>query len=230
MTDVSSGHMLTPVRLSSDVVLLNLAGRVIALRDPFAIDSQPVRAREPRITTLLAKPTLAAWEQAQAFVRESMLHFPLDLIVKLNEPTLALHAISSANQSRLAYKVDGRKKLDAVDTVGLRFDERKNEQASYIFPTQGNALASGRLWVDPATGRVHRTELSLQSSTETARISVSYTRDPSLDLWLPTEMYDDYSLAEPTGGMNNTNARRSFQNRAAYSNARLTPIELTVAK
>jgi hypothetical protein len=159
-----------------------------------------------------------------------MLHFPLDLIVKLNEPTLALHAVSSVSQSCLTYRIDGRKKVDGVETVGLRFEEPKNQQASYIFPTQGNALASGRLWVDPATGRVHRTELSLQSSTETARISVSYARDPSLDLWLPTEMYDDYSLAEPTAGMNNPNTRRSFQNRATYSKPRLTPIELTVAK
>lgn len=234
MTEVSSGHMLTPVRLSSDLVLLNLGGRVIALRDPFAVDSQPLRAKEPRITTLLAKPTPAAWDQAQAYVNESMVHFPLDLIVKLNEPTLALHAVAPANESRLTYKIDGRKKLDGVETVALRFDEPKNLKASYIFPTGGNALASGRLWIDPSTGRIHRTDLSLQSSIETARISVTYARDPSLDLWLPTTMYDDYGTSEPTGGVNvmgvgSYNARRAFECRATYSNARLTPIELTVA-
>ena len=235
MTDVSSGKMLVPVRLSSDVVLLNLAGKVIALRDPFAIDNAPVRAREPRITTLLARPTLAAWEQAQAYVNESMLHFPLDLIVKLNEPTLALHAVAPVNQPRLTYKIDGRKKLDGVETVGLRFDEPKNPQAAYIFPTHGKAAASGRLWVDPSNGRIHRTDLSLQSAIETARISVTYARDPTLDLWLPTTMYDDYGTSEPTGGVSNMgvgayNARRSFECRATYSNVRFTPIELTVAK
>jgi hypothetical protein len=69
MLDVSGGRVGGTWRLTSDVVLLNLAGKVIALRDPFAIDNNALRPREPRITALLIKPTAAAWEQAQAFCR-----------------------------------------------------------------------------------------------------------------------------------------------------------------
>ena len=60
MLDVSGGRVSGTRRLTSDVVLLNLAGKVIALRDSFAIDNNPLRERVPRITSLLVKPTASA--------------------------------------------------------------------------------------------------------------------------------------------------------------------------
>lgn len=235
MLDVSGGRVAGMRRLTSDVVLLNLAGKVIALRDSFAIDDNPLREREPRITALLVKPTSAAWTQAQAYAAESFRHFQADLIATLNEPTLALQFIAPENQSRVSYKIDGRKRLGGVEVVGLRFQEPKTENPSYIIKTRGNAAASGRLWIDASSGRIHQTELSLQSPTEFARIAVTYARDPSLDLWLPTSMIDAYEMSERTGGLSNMgaggyNSRQSFDCRASYSNPRLTPIELAVAK
>ena len=90
ITEVSGGRMSTPQRLSSDVVLLNLAGKVISLRDAYAIDNSPIRERQPRIVSLLAKPTTETWDQAQAYVSETFRHMKHELIAKMNEPTLAL--------------------------------------------------------------------------------------------------------------------------------------------
>jgi len=235
MLDVSGGRVGGTWRLTSDVVLLNLAGKIIALRDPFAIDNNALRPREPRITALLIKPTAATWEQAQAYAAESFHRFQAGLIVTLNDPTLALQFIAPENQSRVSYKIDGRKRLDGVEVVGLRFQEPKTQNPSYILKTRGNAAASGRLWIDAATGRVHQTELSVESSTESARIEVTYARNPTLDLSLPASMTDTYEMTESTGGLQNMgaggfNSRRSFDCRASYSNPRLTPIELVVPK
>lgn len=104
-----------------------------------------------------------------------------------------------------------------------------------ILNTPGNAAASGRLWIDGATGSIHQTELSLESSTETGRIVVTYARDPSLDLWLPATMFDDYGISQGTGGISNMgaggyNSRQAFGCRATYSNPRLTPIDLGAVK
>ena len=77
----------------------------------------------------------------------------------------------------------------------------------------------------------------MQSDSEFARIAVDYARDSTLDLLLPVAMVDTYEISERVGtGISNMGAgspgvaRRSFDCRAAYSNPRLTPIDLSVPK
>ncbi len=109
---------------------------------------------------------------------------------------------------------------------------------NYVLPTPGNAWARGRLWVEPATGRVLRTELSMQSDTETARITVEYRHDAELDLFLPASMTDTYEVSERTGPATSNMgaagspgvARRVFDCRATYTKAGYTPIEMKVVK
>ncbi|MEW5980775.1 MAG: hypothetical protein AB1806_00225 [Acidobacteriota bacterium] len=237
LLDVSGGRVVMTRRINSDVVLLNLAGRVVGLRDPFSVDDNPLRERTPRITSLLAKPSEAAWAQAQAYAGESVRYFEDELILRLNEPTLTLQFVAPENQARVTYKVDGRKKIDGVETIVLKFQETKVKPPDYILDTPGAAVASGKLWVDPATGRIHRTELSMQSDSESAHIIVDYARHAGLDLWLPSSMVGTYEVTERVGpGMSNLGAgtpgiaRRAFDCRANYSNPRLTPIDMRVTR
>ena len=233
--DVSGGRMRTPQRLTSDVVLLNLGGRVIALRDAYAIDSRPLRERQPRITAVLAKPSEATWKQAQDYAIETFRHMQADLILRLNEPSLALQFLVPEHQPRVSYKIETGGMVEGVQTVALAFEELKNPDASYIVKTRGKASAKGRFWIDPTNGRIHQTELWMQSETETARVKVTYALDPALDLLLPARMFDTYDTSESRGevsvmGVGNYNVRRSYECRATYSNARLTRIELATVK
>src|SRR5688572_6866969 len=57
LIQVIGGRMNPPVYFSSDVLFLNLNGRIIGMRDPFAVDNVPLRQRTPRIRMLLAEPT-----------------------------------------------------------------------------------------------------------------------------------------------------------------------------
>jgi hypothetical protein len=77
----------------------------------------------------------------------------------------------------------------------------------------------------------------MTSESESVHIIVDYAHHAELDLWLPSSMTDTYEATERVGtGMSNMGAgtpgiaRRSFDCRAAYANARLTPIDLRVAK
>lgn len=235
--EVSGGRVGLTQRITSDVILLNLGDRIVGLRDPFSVDDNPLRERTPRITTLLAKPSEAAWARAQGYAGESARYFQDDLILRLNDPTLTLQFLMPDNQKRVTYKVDGRKKIGSVETVVLKFQETKTKPPAYILETPGKAIASGKFWIDPGTGRIHRTELSMQSESESAHIIVNYAHHAELDLWLPSSMTDTYEATERVGtGMSNMGAgtpgiaRRSFDCRATYGNARLTPIDLRVAK
>ncbi len=237
LLDVSGGRLGLTRRIASDVVLLNLDGNVMGLRDPFAVDANPLRDRTPRITALLAKPSEAVWARAMAYAGESARYLQDELILRLNDPTLTLRFLAPGNQARVSCKIDGRKKIAGVETVVLRFQETKSTPPAYILDTPGKASASGKLWIDPATGRIHRTELSMQSDSESAHVIVDYAHDAGLDLWLPSSMTDTYEATERVGtGMSNMGAgtpgvaRRSFDCRAAYSNARLTPIDLHITK
>ena len=148
--------MSAVTRISSDIVFVNLNGGVAALRDPYAVDTKPLRERTPRITALLATPTATVkdWETVIRFPAQNLVYFALDLIVKVNEPTFALRFISHGMQTGLKYALDGKKKLNGVETVGIRFDEPQAQDKKYVSGTRGNARASGRIWVEaqPVSG------------------------------------------------------------------------------
>jgi hypothetical protein len=235
--ETAGGRIVHTMRISSDLVLLDLAGTLIGLRDPYAIDGKPLRERTPRITSALAEPSQAAWSEAQAYAAEYIRYFQHSTILRLNDPTLALQFAAPDNQARSTFRLDGRKRIGGVETVGLRFQETKRPEADYILVTPGKALGSGRLWVDPATGRVHQTELWMQSPEEFVRVTVDYAREPSLDLWLPERAVQTFDISEKVGGGISEMggglpgvAKRSLEARVAYTNARHTPLRLSVPK
>ena len=177
-----AGSMTTPLRIASDVVLINLNGQVIALRDPYAVDTKPLRERTPRINTLLAEPTTEGWGLAQQYWRQSQFHFRAEIVVHASEPMLALQFLAPINQSKVTYRLDGQKKMNGVAVAGIRFQEPTARDKQYLLGTRGNAAASGRFWMDPATGAVHQTELWLESPSESARIQVNYGLDAALGI------------------------------------------------
>jgi hypothetical protein len=243
LMDVGGGKTRAIVRVSSDVVLVNLNGEVTALRDPYAIDTRPLRPREPRILRLIgapATPTVRDWQTAGAFPAEAAHYFMLDIVVKVNEPTLALQFISEENQPRLKYKLDGKKKIKDVAVVGVRFEEPENPFGKHMLTTRSNARSSGRFWIDPATGAVYQTELWVESKhekimSESAMITVRYAPHAALGMLLPYEMYDSYEHYEQGAGprpmgdggdVSSIGGRASVQSRAIYSNATFAAINL----
>lgn len=159
LTNLTGGKMQSNVRIASDVVLVNANGGLAALRDVFAVDTRPTRDRTPRITTLLSNPdaTMKDWGTVTRFPQEGAFHFVLDIIVKVNEPTSAIRFVSLARQPDLKYKLDGKKKINNVETLGLGFEEPIGQDKQYSLGTRANGRAFGRVWVDPSTGAIHHT-------------------------------------------------------------------------
>jgi len=241
LIDVTGGKMQAVTRIASDVVFVNLNGGIAALRDPFAVDTKPLRERTPRITGLLASPTASVkdWETVIQFPAQGAKYFGIDLILKVNEPTFALRFIGHGVQPDLKYSLDGRKKFNGVDAVGIRFEEPSAQDKQYLTGSRGNARASGRIWVDAATGAVHSTELWLESKADTANITVKYVPYPAVNLLLPSETNETYEERQaPSGPRDLTRSvdsgrggnRISYQATAKYSKPTLTPIDLRTLK
>jgi hypothetical protein len=238
LINVTGDRMQPPVRISSDVLLVNVNTGLAALRDVYAVDTRPTREFGPRILSRLAPPatpTVKDWNEVIQYPAEGLVHFALDLIVKLNEPTFALRALSPDWQPKMKWDLTGNRKINGVATVGLKFDEPRDQHATYLIGTRGNGRASGRLWVDPVTGAIHETELFVESAADSATIKVKFAPHATLGVTLPVE--STATFAEKQGG----NAIRgdggsaesgagaskvSFQATAKYTNATHKPIDL----
>lgn len=240
LRNVSGGQMRSVVRIDADVVLVGLNGQVTALRDPFAVDTRPLRPRAPRILQLLgapATPAMRDWETASRYPQEAAHFFLIDIVVKVNEPTGALQFVAPLNQPGLKYRLDGRRRINGVETVGLRFEEPEERDRQYLLGTRRNARATGRVWVEPATGAIHQTELWVNSKLEEAIVAVKYAPHPELGMLLPIEMNNSYeeretggSIRQPGDGAEasgNTVSRISVETRSTFSNATFAAIDLT---
>lgn len=229
---VTAGRMHTPMHFRSDVVILNLHGHVISLRDPYLLDNVAVRERRPRIVEILREPSPASWDRAQKYAAESHFRFVSDVVLALNDPMLALQFISRAMQPRLTYKFEGMKKLDGQEVASIGFKETGGRDATFTLGTRGNAAASGRFLVDPVSGAIRKTELWANSATEAVVSTVTYARTADLDLWLPQKMTQTFEWKELDDVHSNRNvgaygARLFFQANATYENPTLSAIDLS---
>jgi hypothetical protein len=227
--DASTGQMGVPTRVSSDLVLINNAGVPMALRDAYAINGAKIREPEPRIVALLGNPTPENADLVRAYTREAQRYFMAEIVVRMNDPLMALRFMSPEDPSKFTYAIDGRKKMDGVDVVGLRFQENRGEHTKYVLGTRGNAAVAGRFWLEPATGVIHQTEFYVESKAETGRMVVTYAHAKGIDMWVPSKSVETYQEREETGGPTGMGAggvsrSSKIEANAAYGNPRLMPI------
>lgn len=232
LTQTTAGRMLTPLRFQSDVVLINTSDRLVGLRDPYTLDNAPLRERKPRIVDILKEPTSLAWDRAQRFAQESHFRFIHEIVLALNDPMLAVQYVSPEMQSKATFKHEGMKKVDGLEVASINFKERAGRDIRYSLGTPGNATASGRLFIDPSSGAIVKSELWANSATEAVVSTVTYARHAETGLWFPAKMMQTFDWKELDDVRSNRDvgaygARLAFQGNATYTPGTLTPIDLS---
>jgi hypothetical protein len=230
--DTSAEKMRARRRLSADVVLFGLPnGSVAAFRDVTAIDGVPLRQRDDRLPALFlnADPS-SSLDRARQLTDDAVTHYLTPNLHALDQPTIALEFLRKGNQDRSTFKVESVKTIDGAQVAVLRFTERST---SRLVPMTGSGGAVGRFWIDAASGTVRQTEIGISSKRVSARVTVKYARDPALNLWLPSEMFQQIDTNGPgtssfsnMGGGPDYQMRESHEGRATYANFR----QVTVAK
>jgi hypothetical protein len=219
--------MRVPRRLASDLVFVNTGSGLVTLRDLFAIDTNPTRERTPRITNLLAEPTAVGWQRAQDYQRQGVHHFLADVVWWGSEPSSVLRFVDPEFHSRITYKLDGRKRIQGVQVIAIRFTETEERGRTYLLGSPGNARCLGRFWIDPATGAIHQTELWVESNTETVRGQTTYAVDPALGWLLPKEAGHTFDAREKGTGFNAVGRRLSLESTTKFRKPRYTKIDLS---
>jgi VWFA-related protein len=187
------------VSTRADLVFVRLPGPVPwgSYRDVYEVDGRKVRDHEARLEALFSRlPSATAQERARLLLAEGSRYNIGPAIRTVNFPTLALAFLHPANQGRFAWSRGGRRRIDGIESVEVRFDEVAR-------PTMvdrgrdGDLPASGRFWIDPARGTVIRSEVAFRFEFDRvlcarASTSVDYAADTKLAMWVPVEMHESY--------------------------------------
>jgi hypothetical protein len=196
----------------SDVLLLRAPAQDawLSFRDVFEVDGRAVRDREQRFDRLFRTPTSQLATDAGRIANESA-RFNLGRVTRnINSPTTALVFLQPPYVNLIKWSLDARAKRDDTRVWELRFTQ---DRAPYAVTEHGGrpVRASGRLWLEPGTGRIRETDLLLRATSVTSRVNTRYGPMASADILVPVRMEDDYEMP----------ARERVAGIATYINHRL---------
>jgi hypothetical protein len=212
-TYVQQQNVNMPRKLKSDLLLVPVPGesRYVEFRDVFEVDGRAVRDREDRLTRLFLDPSESASAQLRAIAQESARYNIGTVQRTVNTPTLALVFLRAENQYAVTFALTtratpGLQRLDLATsaqekdfgvlpagTVVVTFKEA-GRNTLIRGAKNRDVPASGRFWLDPATGGVVMSELIADDGAITGMIDVRYRPEASVGgEWLPSEMRERYN-------------------------------------
>ena len=132
-----------------------------------------------------------------AIMRENAKYNIGDVYRTINVPMQALELLHPEHRERFDFRADGRERVGGQDAAVVAFQERsKPTLVSDGFG--GELLAHGRVWIEPVTGAVLRTELGFNGYAalylKESKIRVDYRRDSKLQVLVPSQMEETYGF------------------------------------
>lgn len=200
----NSRYGVTRRETTGDMLLFNSAtgsggAGWMALHDIQTMDTKPFPSEPGRLAALAANPareTLADAMRISAMTETYAIgNWPHTPPI----PTGALIYLRAARQPFGVFEFDSMKTVGDVRVAVLKFSERPHARMT----DADDFTTTGRFWIEPETGRVVQTELSLSSVTYTSKIEVQYASAPGMELWMPVGMFDQYNvtqLVQTSGG------------------------------
>ena len=179
---------------TAELVMVRLPGSAgwVAFRDVLTVNKRSIQDREERLLKLLQSPAADALAQAQKIARESA-RFNLGRITRtINVPDMALEYLHPRNANRVKFEAPRDERVDGRTIVVLKFAELSGP--SIVRDMRGaDLLGRGRVWIEPDSGALVRTELLLQDRVSNGRSTVDFGVDARLGIRVPVKMTERYS-------------------------------------
>ena len=197
--------------LKSDLLLVKPVGadRWIQFRDVFEVDGKPVRDRTDRLAKLFLQPSSSTKEQAERIVDESTRYNIGNLQRTVNVPVLALVILDPDNQSRFRFRRDERASFEDGEWV-VQFQE-VDPQTIIRTAFNRDLPTHGRFWIEPATGRVRRSEMIAEDVLIRGAIEVTYQPEPGVGLLVPVAMKERYEIRKDGSRVDGTATYSRFR-------------------
>ncbi len=189
-SSVPAGGLPRHVELTSDFLLVQSPDKrwMYAFRDVFAVNGDPVRDREERLTRLFLQPLDAAVKLAERVASEGARYNLAGDARTVNTPLLALGFLQAYYQPRFHFSLRGADPELGRDVWIVEFKEDARPTLLRNVP-DGDLPVKGRVWIEGATGRVVKTELL---TGELDSIVTLFRYDERLQIAVPVQMREDF--------------------------------------
>ena len=189
-------------QLKSDLLLVKLGDEDfwIQFRDVFEVDKKPVRDRDQRLQKLFIEAKADARAQAESIQQESSRYNLGPLMRTINVPIMALLFFERSVQPKVKFeqgKAGNVKRFEglAEPSAIWMIEYKETTKGTLVKGLNNRDIPSrGRIWLDSTNGRVLRTEMLSEDTALRAEIFVTYKAEPGLDLLVPGEMREVYTI------------------------------------
>jgi hypothetical protein len=189
-------------RLRSDILLVRVRNQWVGFRDIAEVDGRPIAGRTQRLEDLFVNhPLPEAFRQAQRISDEGARYNLGSVYRNFNVPTTALQILEPQRTARVEFRVEGEQQKNGRPAIVVTFRERESPTLILDKGARQYVFSHGKLWTEPATGRILATEMRwrLTASRDAidmeAASTVSYRPDPKTGVWVPADMTEKYETA-----------------------------------
>ena len=177
-------------------------------RDTYEAQGKKVRERDDRLVKMFRSNKASRFEDAAEIMAESTKRNLGNVSRTINIPGLALMFLHPRVNERFVFEDEGEEAMNGRIVRKVSYHEE--QRPTLIKTTRGRDLALyGRMWIDPLTGTVIKTELNAADPVVRCAVSVTFRKDEALDLWVPDRMEEYYKA---TIGLDDILATATYTN------------------
>ena len=226
IVQLRSGPTTTKRRIDSEVAFVRLPGDAewLGSREVLKVDGRAVPPAQTRMSDLFTAGADMV-TQARAIAAAGA-RYNQGLPRTINVPTAPLDIIHPRHRDALRYRLEGAGTVNKVRVAIVSFVEARRPTLVRE-PDGTNLVSSGRVWLEPESGRILRIHWTYRAEPRRANaerapgLQVDFAVDAGLDMLVPREMREEFSVARGRG-----------EGRAVYSNfrsfqtsARIVPVQ-----
>jgi len=197
-------------RTSSDFLILQVGPEWTGLRKVNWVDGSRVKEEQPNFEDAFDTSPAGNMKRLKSLTDESARYNIGDVYRAINLPTFALSVMRKEFVSHVEFEKTGTERINGVLTWEVRF--RETVGPTLVRGKTRELLSSGKLWIQPETGNILKTELEVENPYDNperirARIVVTYSQGKKVNMLVPDLMQEHYEF-----GGNTIDCRASYTN------------------
>jgi hypothetical protein len=186
----AGGHIRT---LVSDFLFFRLPGRDgpwLGFRDVLDVDGTPIERQGERLRDIVGSPETAE-SRAMSMARENA-RFNIGRFMRtVNVPVCVVAWMHPRIRDRFSFTHTGDEEMQGVRAWRIEFREKGNPTIVRT-PEGRNVKSTGRIWVDPADGRILQTELQNALDALRVTILVQFQKHDEFGVMVPSRMQERF--------------------------------------
>ncbi len=184
-------------RLESDFLILQIGPTRVGVRLVNKVDGVRVKSTTGSLDAL-EKGSPEENSRMIASINNENVRYDIGSVLRhTNVPTFALQVVRVTEMGRFDFTRNGTEKINGIVTWKIKFAEKRAPTLVHAAePNPKPLFSTGILWIEPTTGRILKTEFSVENPYSKpkakGRMVVDYVEDKNLGIYVPKEMVERY--------------------------------------